>query len=425
MMVIVILCILMRSILVRQNKIKSINAELNKYKSDLENALHHRTRELALSEQQIFNLSNNLPDGVIFRLAFENEHEGKTLFISSGWEKLTGQPIWKAKKNVFFFQSSIHPDDSPELLSALENVIHNHSTLDMMYRYYKNNTELRWFHIRAMAIEGDDGLTYLDGYQVDETEQKQFEQELVIARDKAEESDRLKSSFLTNMSHEIRTPMNAIVGFSTLLSKAKLTPARQQNFLGLIQDNCQRLLHLIDDILDISKIDADQLNLRIETVPLTQIMTAVKEHFEPIINERHPFVELWIDEDLLNSSLIVHTDVLPLRQIFMKLIGNALKFTEKGFVKCECLFDRTDAVHFYVMDTGLGIAQENLEIIFESFHKLDQYSDGTGLGLSIVKRVLLQMGGDIWVESDPGIGSTFHFTIPLLAVNRNGIYQLE
>ena len=411
--VIVILSIFIRLMTIRQKKIESINTELNKYKSDLEHTLQDRTRELILSEQQILNLSNNLPNGAIFRFAFENEHEGKTLYVSSGWEELTGQTIVEAEDSVFFFQNRIHPDDSRELLKALADALENRATLDIVYRFYKNNAEMRWFHVRAKAIAGELGLTYLDGYQVDVTEQKRFEQELVGAKNKAEESDKLKSAFLANMSHEIRTPMNAIVGFSTMLSNHQLTPQRQASYLELVQDNCQRLLRLIDDIVDISKIEAGQLNLRIEQVQLSHIMAVVKDYFDLIIHDDYPYVELWIDQSLYNSSLTVHTDVFRLKQIFVNLIENALKFTEKGFVRCGQLFDRTDVVHFYVMDTGAGIAHENIENIFLSFRKLDQYSGGTGLGLSIVRRVLLQMGGSIWVESEPGVGSTFHFTLPL------------
>ena len=412
-LVIVILSIFICSKSVRQKKIESINAELNKYRSELEHTLQDRTRELILSEQQILNLSNNLPSGAIFRFLFKNENEGETLYVSSGWEELTGQSIVEAENPIFFFQNRIHPDDSRELLKALACAIRNRTMLDKVYRFYKNSTEMRWLHVRAMAIAGDNGLTYLDGYQVDETDQKHFEQELVAAKNKAEESDRLKSAFLANMSHEIRTPMNAIVGFSSMMSNALLTTQRQTSYLELIQENCQRLLRLIDDIVDISKIEAGQLNLRMEAIPLSQIMTVVRDYFELVIDTGYPHVELWIDESLLSSSLMVHTDVFRLKQIFVNLIENSLKFTEKGFVRCGLLLDRTDAVHFYVMDTGTGIAHENIENIFQSFRKLDQYSGGTGLGLSIVRRVLLQMGGSIWVESEPGVGSTFHFTIPI------------
>ena len=411
--VIVILSIFLRLMSVRQKKIESINTELNKYKSNLEHTLQDKTRELQLSEQLILNLSNNLPNGAIFRYAFDNEHEGKTLFVSSGWEDLTGQPVEETKDSIFFFQNRIHPEDSRELLKALTFAIRNRSVLDKVYRFYKNSAEIRWFHVRAAAIPGNNGLTYLDGYQVDETEQKHFEQELITAKNKAEESDKLKSAFLANMSHEIRTPMNAIIGFSAMLTNTRLSPERLVSYLELIQDNCQRLLRLIDDIVDISKIEAGQLNLRLKTVPLSEVMIDVRDHFGPIIETGYPHVELWIDDGLLNSTLTVHTDAFRLKQIFMHLIENALKFTEKGFVRCGLLHDRSDAEHFYVMDTGIGISHENQEIIFQSFRKLDQYSGGTGLGLSIVRRVLLQMGGSIWVESELGVGSTFHFTLPL------------
>ena len=410
--VIIILCVFLRLRSVRHKKIKSINAELNKYKSELEHTLRDRTRELKLSEQQILNLSNNLPNGAIFRFAFENEREGKMLYASSGWEELTGQTVEATDSNKPFF-NRIHKDDSEGFLEALAHAIQNRTIFDKVFRFYKNDNDMRWFHVRAIAIASDDGLTYLDGYQVDETEQKHFEQELVTAKNKAEESDRLKSAFLANMSHEIRTPMNAIIGFSTLLVNTPFPTQEQVSYLKLIQDNCHNLLHLINDIVDISKIEAGQLSLRMETVPLRKIMTTVREHFESIVTDRFPHIELQFDEGLFDSSLTVYTDVFRLKQIFVNLIENALKFTQKGFVKCALLSDLTDAIHFVVVDTGIGIADENMENIFRNFNKLDQHSSGTGLGLPIVRQVLLQMGGNIWVESSLNIGSTFHFTIPL------------
>lgn len=412
-LVILILSILIRSLTQRQRKIQSINAELNRYKSELESIVDGKNRKLIQSERQILNLGNNMPNGAVFRFAFENEIEGKTLFVSSGWEELTGQSTETARDSVFFFQNKIHPDDSRILLEQLAQAIRNHSVLDAVYRYYKNNAEMRWFHVRAVAAVGDDGLTYLDGYQVDETDQKHFEQELVAAKERAEESDRLKSAFLANMSHEIRTPMNAIIGFSSLLSNGHLPAKRQATYLELIQENCQYLLRLIDDIVDISKIEAEQLVLRMEDCQISEIMKVIKEYFDPIIQNKYPHVELWVDEYSESTSLTIYTDVFRLKQIFLNLIENALKFTEKGFVRCGHMLDKVDSVHFYVMDTGIGIAHENVDVVFQSFRKIDQYSGGTGLGLSIVKKLLIQMGGTIWVESELGVGSTFHFTLPL------------
>ncbi len=413
LLVIFILSFSIYSLKLRQNKIQKMNAELKKYKTDLEGIVEDKTRELVQSEQQFFNLGNNLPNGAIFRFAFENERKGQTLYVSSGWEELTGQSLDAARDSVFFFQNKIHPDDSRELLDQLAVAINNHSILDVVYRFYKNNTEVRWFHVRAIAVAGNDGLTYLDGYQVDETEQKHFEQELVAAKEKAEESDRLKSAFLANMSHEIRTPMNAIIGFASLLSNGNLPPQRQSVYLDLIQDNCYNLLRLIDDIVDISKIEAEQLTLRMELCRVSDIMKEIKGYFESIIQSKYPYIELWIDENSENTSLTVYTDLFRVKQIFINLIENALKFTEKGFVRCGHILDIPDMVHFYVMDTGVGIAAENIDLVFQSFRKVDEYSSGTGLGLSIVKKLLLQMGGTIWVESELGVGSTFHFTLPM------------
>jgi signal transduction histidine kinase len=414
LLIILVLSVFIRTLAKRQRRIQTINAELKKYKANLEDIVEDKNRELVLSEQQIFNLSSNLPNGAIFRFVFENERDGKTLYISSGWEELTGQPVENSRDAISFFQNRIHPDDSKILLEQLSSAVRNKTVLDITYRYYKNNIEMRWFHLRAVAIDGSDELTYLDGYLVDETGQKQFEQELMSAKEKAEESDRLKSAFLANMSHEIRTPMNAIIGFSSVLLKEDhLAERKQKAYLELIQENCQNLLRLIDDILDLSQIEVEQLTLRIERCPISDIFKGVKEYFGPIVQSKYPHIELWIDEDSENSPLIIYTDIFRLKQIFLNLVENALKFTKKGYVRCGFSLDTPGFIHFYVMDTGIGIAPENIDIIFQSFRKIDHYSDGTGLGLAIVKKLLIQMGGTVWVESELEIGSSFHFTLPL------------
>ena len=412
--VILILCFFIRMMYIRQKEINIINAELDKYRKVLEHNLQTTTRELALSEQQIMNLSNNLPDGVIFRFAFDNEHTGKTLYVGANWEELTGQSIEEAKENsLFFFRDRVHPDDRDELLEALAHAIRKHDLLDITCRFCKKSDETRWFHIRAVAIEAHDELVYLDGFLVDDSKQKQFEQELLEAKNKAEESDKLKSTFLANMSHEILTPMNAIVGFASELLKKTFSLEKQHKYLKLMEMNSQRLRRLIANIVEISIIESNQLTLRMETFPLSKVIAMVKEHFDIIINEGgYKSVELLFDDELLQSSMNVHADIFRLKQIFLILIENALQFTEKGFVRCGIIEDPYNAAHCFVMDTGIGIASEKMDVIFQTFSKLNEYSEGAGLGLTIVKKLIQMLGGDICVESEPGIGSNFIFTIP-------------
>ncbi|HEX2934529.1 MAG TPA: two-component regulator propeller domain-containing protein [Bacteroidales bacterium] len=238
---------------------------------------------------------------------------------------------------------------------------------------------------------------------------KQRTVELEFAKKKAEESDHLKSAFLANMSHEIRTPMNAIIGFSTLLNDEDLDTPKRKMFIDTINNNCESLLVLIDDILDISLIESNQLKLSPAEFDAMKILNEL-ESFYLLRNKTQVGIRF-----IKSSPLFLNTDAVRFRQIFNNLINNALKYTEKGFIHFG--FDiLNEEIRFYVKDSGLGISAENYNKIFNHFYKVDTGNDrlyrGTGIGLSICKRLVEMMGGKIWVESTVDVGSTFYFTLP-------------
>ena len=235
--------------------------------------------------------------------------------------------------------------------------------------------------------------------------------ELENARKKAEEADRLKSAFLANMSHEIRTPMNAIVGFSNLLL-SNLPESEKEEYVRIINSNSENLMVLINDILDISLIEANQL--KIEVVPFNANL--IMKELESIFNYRNkPDLVIKLDP-LPCNQLVLHTDQYRFRQVLNNLLSNALKYTDKGEIRFGYNILDDKAV-FYVSDSGIGISKEDFERIFDYFHKLEdsrtKFYKGTGIGLSISKKLLEMLGGEIWLESAPGKGSTFYFTIPL------------
>jgi Signal transduction histidine kinase len=250
----------------------------------------------------------------------------------------------------------------------------------------------------------------------DITERKKLELELIAAKEKAEESDRLKTAFLQNMSHEIRTPMNAIMGFSYLLPNNFDNKAKLKNFTNIINQRCNDLLDIINDILDISKIESGQLPINLEETDLNEVLAELSAFFKEYqkrLNKQH--IKLILESFSISEDNIILTDKVKLKQIFINLISNALKFTEEGKIECGCKFDKNHDLLFYVSDTGIGIPSNKHQFIFERFTQLQNTKKsigGTGLGLPIVKALVNLLGGEIFLESQPGAGSTFSFTIP-------------
>lgn len=235
--------------------------------------------------------------------------------------------------------------------------------------------------------------------------------ELKAAKIKAEESERLKSSFLANMSHEVRTPMNAIIGFSNLLEDETLDKEEKSYFINMIKNNGSTLLTLIDDILDISLIEAKQLVLYKEVFSLDEILKEIYSYYT-LRNTKDIRIEI-IHNQQLNHT--IYNDPVRFRQIMNNLVGNAIKYTETGYIKFGYLIEN-EYIKIFVKDTGIGINSEDINKIFDYFYKAESSEtklyQGTGIGLSICKKLVESMGGTIWVESEPGKGSSFYFTLP-------------
>lgn len=245
---------------------------------------------------------------------------------------------------------------------------------------------------------------------------KQYERELVEARRRAEESDKLKSAFLANMSHEIRTPMNSIIGFSELLTKPGSFDKNKEKYLSFIINSGKSLLNLINDIIDISKIEAGQLKVKPRIVQLNPIVNEIYISQYQINDMKNKPFELRMQKAVESDDFNINTDPFRLKQILNNLIGNAMKFTTKGFIEFGYKFSGPDKLLFYVKDTGVGMPQDKLDVIFKRFGQIEQKDDknqtGTGLGLTISKKLAELLGGEMWVESVEGEGSTFFFTLP-------------
>ncbi len=243
---------------------------------------------------------------------------------------------------------------------------------------------------------------------------------LVLAKEKSEESDKLKTAFLANISHEIRTPLNAIIGFSSLLNDALITEDEREEYSRIINSNSDQLLRIIDDILDLSKIEAGQLTMYIEPFAVEEFFEELEESFRQYVPPNH--VDIRVSPLVKNRHLVMKSDRVRFKQIMSNLLSNAVKFTRHGFIEIGYHLDVPKEITFYVKDTGIGIEKKNMKNLFNRFWKADlrgdKFTSGAGLGLAICKKLCEALGGRIRAESEPGLGTTFYITFQDYIIKR-------
>ena len=273
---------------------------------------------------------------------------------------------------------------------------------------YQRPFDKCWFRVFSAAFAWIDGQIAHVITSVDINHQKTIEEELRVAKEKAENLDRLKSAFLANMSHEIRTPLNAIVGFASLLVESDDKKERQ-DYVDIMQENTELLLQLISDILDLSKIEAGTLDFTMDHLDIKSFCEDIMRNYD--IKEDKP-VTVLLAPDL--PEYYIYTDKKRLMQVITNFINNALKFTNEGQIMLEYRHKaESNEIEFAVTDTGMGIAPDKVDQVFDRFVKLNSFSKGTGLGLSICRSIIEHLGGTIGAESEIGVGSRFWFTHPL------------
>ena len=311
------------------------------------------------------------------------------------------------------FEGMIHPEDYGNWNKQIKHILNRKSDkLTIQIRIYINN-KYEWWSFNVTYINNPALSTSftLFGLCMSIQTFKETEENLRIAKDKAEESDKLKSIFLSNMSHEIRTPLNAIVGFSNLLTSDDNFSAEEKSiFVTTINEKCEILLTLINDILDLSRIESG-LPFNPEVCNLTLIIEETLASEKTILS---PYVAL--KKNLPKEPVFINADSLRLRQLIRNLINNSFKFTHDGFIEVGCSVNQNKNLIFYVEDSGLGISLKEQKKIFERFYKTDNFSQGGGLGLSICKVIVERMGGEISVQSVHGEGSKFTVVLPYSSV---------
>lgn len=388
-----------------------------------------------ISEENFRQLSENINDGFWLRSL-----NNKVIYANPACYKIVGENFKNIFEDFNIYKKWIHPDDRERIIKQRENNLKNQDENHFYeHRIIKPNGEIRWLWIRTFPVFNEKAELYRRaGIASDITEQKKLLVDLFNAKEKAEESDKLKSKFLANMSHEIRTPMNGILGFAELLKDDFITKKEKVDYLKIIDLNGKQLLNLINDILDVAKIETNQLSIN-KTV--TEINPLLEETHLLFIEEQKKLKKQDIKFNLKlpdGENNIIFTDITRLQQIFNNLLNNAFKFTNSGSINFGYKIINNNSSNYYqffVSDTGIGITENMKEYIFERFGQgqINKYSNqsGTGLGLAISKGLIELLNGKIWFESTPenipeGVpgGSTFYFTIPIIN-NVSSIKQNE
>ncbi len=396
-----------------QEEIQQSNEELVRYKEHLEKTVREQIVKQSDQEAQLRILSTNLPGGIIYRKVVEKNGKTRYPFVSDSLARISDVPASKIKNPL-----SLLDDDVKKQIRKKEMECEKSMTaLDMEFTFVKDNVRL-WFYNHALPHKEKDGSMVWDGFIMNITRQKEVQVSLEKAKDKAEEADKLKSMFLANISHEIRTPMNAITGFLGFLEQKDLSKDKKNGYIRIIQKSADQLLELIDNIIDISKLDVHKMSIVPKSFDLNALMSELEAYYVGKIPEGKP-VSLILGDRYTITPCVISADSTRLKQILDHLIDNAIKYTEKGYVMFGYqVKEQPSEVLFYIEDTGIGISADQQKSIFEYFTKgreaeLQPKYSGTGLGLSISKGLVELMGGQIWVESAIGQGSTFYFTIPI------------
>jgi len=365
--------------------------------------------ENALSEsyKRYKKLTQISPIGI-----FQTDEKGLTTFVNPAWCQISGLSFGDALGVNWL--NAVHPDDRETLFEGWKEAQKSNKISLSDYRFVHPDGSVAWVMGQAVPeINAERKTIGYIGTITDITERKIAEEELIKAKEHAEESDRLKSAFLANMSHEIRTPMNGILGFAGLLKEPNLTGEEQEEYIKVIEKSGARMLNIINDIVCISKVESGLMEVIVEETDINEQIKYIYTFFKPEAMQKG--IQIGYNNALPAEEAIIRTDREKIYTILTNLIKNALKFTTSGAI--EFGYEKKGKYfEFFVKDTGLGILYEQKDFIFERFRQgsesLSRNYEGAGLGLSISKAFVEMLGGKIWVESEFGKGSTFYFTIP-------------
>jgi PAS domain S-box-containing protein len=391
-------------------EIKQIYREFRNLLSQLKIWEKQRDRALQNAEdnqQRYRELADMLPQSV-----FETDSYGNYTYVNKAWYNAFGYTPEDLAEGLNLIETLISESNQ-------ENILGQHKLENSNFTAFRKNSSKFPASVYTDNIVKNGIILGRRGIVIDITDRVNYIQTLQQETNKAKTSDELKSSFLANMSHEIRTPMNSIIGFSNLLASDHIPEVQKKDFTRYIRTSSEILLNLVDDIIDIAKIEAGELKIVKKDCELNalgaELLTTSSEALKRF-NKQH--LQLHFKPDPHFPEIFLKTDLFRLRQIMVNLVNNAIKFTERGSVDFGYTVKEDTLIEFFVKDTGPGLSREELNMIFERFKRARRSEEnnivGTGLGLAISKNLVQLLGGEMWVDSTAGAGTTFLFTLPYL-----------
>ncbi len=380
------------------------NTALKKAKRATEAA----NEQLSASQSRFQALADTSPNGI-----FQTDKQGHCTYTNQRWREISG--LTETETLGQGWAKALHPEDQDRLVQSWLNAVEQSLPWKDEGRLLRPNKEVRWALLSAaLELDQDGKINSFVGSAADITERKSMELELQQAKENAEAASLAKSTFLANMSHELRTPLNGILGYTQILQRERGLTLPQKEGVALIHRSGEHLLTLINDILDLSKIEAGRMELYPNDFSLGSFLSDIVEMFK--IRALQKSLEFRYESSPTLPN-IVYADEKRLRQLLMNLLGNSVKFTEQGYVNLQVHYDAdSQDLRIDIVDTGCGIASDQLNEIFSPFRQAGSIlhkAQGTGLGLSITKRLVEMMDGEIGVDSETDKGSRFWFKVPL------------
>ncbi|MDT8400066.1 MAG: ATP-binding protein [Bacteroidales bacterium] len=409
---------------IKTDEVEHANRNLEKLNKELLEQKERMARELANSEMLYSIMLDSADDGIIFyntdwSVQFANPAIYSILGFDHKKEKLF---------DIINERELLHPDNA-DFHNERSKAINQKGFFETEIKVRHKNGKYVVLSTKMVEVKDESGSALgVLSISRDITSLKDTQNELRIARDKAEESNRLKSTFLANISHEIRTPLNSIVGFANLLNDSNASDEMREEYVEYLNQNTEKLLQVITDIIDLSKLENNEIDICYNPVRINSILSYVEEYTGNLIKRSGKDITFTIEKVFTDDRDIVYSDDLWLKRVFRHLLDNAVKFTRAGKIELKSALAGS-SIMFTIRDTGIGISKENLKTIFEQFRQEEdghhRSFEGLGVGLTMASKVVENMDGYLWVESEKGKGSEFFFTIPYRPVDLNAFREAE